>query len=190
MTSSAGLLEVSQIDAALVARARAGDLAAFARLMALHRPKLERYAFFLLGNREDAEEALQDAFVRAFRALDQCHDPAQVGSWMFRILMNRCRSRLARVDLIDHGASAEAAYAAAPADGGWAQLDRREEIDLAVAELSPDQREAFLLKYVENFSYSEMAALTGVPVPALKMRVLRACDRLRKRLEERHRDPA
>ena len=67
MALSSGLSEVSQTDAVLVQRALAGDQAAYAELMARHRRRLERYAWFLLGNREDAEEVLQDTFLRAFR---------------------------------------------------------------------------------------------------------------------------
>jgi RNA polymerase sigma-70 factor (ECF subfamily) len=62
----------------------------------------------------------------------------------------------------------------------------REEIERAVGELSADQREAFLLKYVEELGYDEMSEITGVGVSALKMRVMRACDRLRILLKEVH----
>jgi RNA polymerase sigma-70 factor (ECF subfamily) len=62
----------------------------------------------------------------------------------------------------------------------------REEIERALGELSPDQREAFLLKYVEELGYDEMSEITGVGVSALKMRVMRACDRLRTLLREVH----
>jgi RNA polymerase sigma-70 factor (ECF subfamily) len=188
MARSSGPFKVSQTDAALVHRALAGDQTAYAEIMARHRPGLERYAYFLLGNREDAEEALQDTFLRAFRGLERCLDPAHVGSWIFRILVNRCRTRLAKLDLIDRGAAADAAFALAPADGEWAGGEWREEIERALQELTPDQREAFLLKHVEEFSYEEIESLTGAPVSALRMRVLRACERLRRRLEEGSRD--
>jgi RNA polymerase sigma-70 factor (ECF subfamily) len=62
----------------------------------------------------------------------------------------------------------------------------REEIERALQQLRPDQREAFLLKYVEDLGYEEMSQLTGVGVSALKMRVMRACDRLRELLSEVH----
>ena len=61
-----------------------------------------------------------------------------------------------------------------------------EEIDRALAKLRPEQREAFLLKYVEDLGYDEMSKLTGAGVSALKMRVMRACDRLRELLSEVH----
>lgn len=190
MNWSPGLSKVSQTDAALVQLALAGDQSAYAELMARHRPRLERYAYFLLGNREDAEEVLQDTFLRGFRGLARCLEPSHVGTWMFRILVNRCRSRLARLDLIDRGAAADAAFAAAPDNGEGERGEWREEIERALQQLTPDQREAFLLKHVEDFSYEEIAGLTGAPAAALRMRVLRACERLRRRLEEGSRDYA
>jgi RNA polymerase sigma-70 factor (ECF subfamily) len=62
----------------------------------------------------------------------------------------------------------------------------REEIERALQRLRPDQREAFVLKYVEDLGYDEMSQLTGVGVSALKMRVMRACERLREMLSEVH----
>lgn len=188
MALSSGLFKVSQTDAALVHRALAGDQSAYAEIMARHRPGLERYAYFLLGNREDAEEALQDSFLRAFRGLGRCVEPTRVGPWMFQILVNRCRTRLSKVDLIDRGAAADAALALAPTDGEWTSGEWREEIERALQELTPDQREAFLLKHVEDFSYQEIESLTGTPAATLRMRVMRACERLRRRLEQGSRD--
>ncbi len=69
-----------------------GDLHAYAALMARYRDKFGRYAFHMLGNREDAQEALQDSFVRAYRGLAACREPERFGAWLFRILVNRCRT--------------------------------------------------------------------------------------------------
>lgn len=172
-------------DAELVARARGGDRESYATLVDRHRTSLERFALRLLGEREEAEEALQDSLIRAWTALPQCTEPDRVRGWLFRILVNRCRTRLARGNRQVRGAVGDAALAsapAAPADDGW-----REELTRALAALPEEQREAFLLKHVEAFSYEEMAELTGQSVPALKMRVSRACAALRLRLEEVYR---
>ena len=139
----------------------------------------------MLGNREDAEEALQDAFVRAYRALPRCEDPERFASWLFRILVNRCRTagarrgRRERSVLLDDEAVARASRDHPAENAAW-----REEIDRALAQLPAEQREAFLLKYVEELSYEEMAEMTGAGISALKMRVKRACERLRGLLEE------
>ena len=168
----------------------AGDDDAYAILVARYRGRFARYAMHMLGNREDAEEALQDAFVRAWRALGRCRDPERFDSWLFRILANRCRTRGARRQRYEATFVQDAqALSSAPADrlpaptGGEPGWDKV--VDRALALLDHDQREAFLLKYVDELSYEEMAALTGVRVSALKMRVKRAADRLRELLQER-----
>lgn len=172
-------------DAVLVDRVLGGDVDAYALLVARYRDRYARFAVHMLGNREDAEEALQDAFVRAYRALRSCEDRAHFGSWLFRILVNRCRTAgvrrgrrertLVRDDVALHGAAVEH-----PAErSAW-----REEIRRALDRLDPDGREAFLLKYVEELSYEEMSELTGVGISALKMRVKRSCARLREMLQE------
>lgn len=185
MTQSQGLPLQNDDDATIVAEVLAGDTAAYAVLVARYRAQFGRYAVRMLGSREDAEEALQDAFVRAYRSLARCDDPVRFGSWLFRILANRCRTAGGRKgrrertfindDVALHGASHDH-----PAErNAW-----REEIQGALLKLEPEQREAFLLKHVEDLGYEEMAEITGVGVSALKMRVKRACERLRVLLQE------
>src|SRR5437868_8551833 len=87
-----GIESVGTSDAEVVRRVRAGDTGAYGALVARYRDRLARYALHMLGNREDAEEALQDAFVRAYRSLHRCGDPARFGSWLLAILANRCRT--------------------------------------------------------------------------------------------------
>jgi RNA polymerase sigma-70 factor (ECF subfamily) len=171
----------------IVDRVLRGDVDAYAILVERYRSRYARYAFHMLGNREDAEEALQDAFTRAYRSLSRCEDPERFGAWLFRILVNRCRTmgarrgRRARTFVADEAAILDAAEDH-PADRtAW-----REEIDRALQQIRAEQREAFLLKYVEELGYDEMSRLTGVGVSALKMRVMRACDRLRELLSEVH----
>ena len=89
---------VGTSDADLVRRVRAGDTDAYAEIVARYRDRLGRYAVHMLGDREDAEEALQDTFVRAYRSLARCDDPARFGPWVYGILVNRCRSL---IDLLE-----------------------------------------------------------------------------------------
>lgn len=184
MTLSQGL-PVQNDDAAIVARVLAGDTGAYAILVAKYRAQFARYAVRMLGTREDAEEALQDALVRAYRSLAKCDDPERFGSWLFRILANRCRTtgtrrgRREKTFVRDEGALLDAAHEHPAERAAW-----REEIDRALARLDAEQREAFLLKHVEDLGYEEMSELTGVGVSALKMRVKRACERMRVLLQE------
>jgi RNA polymerase sigma-70 factor (ECF subfamily) len=178
---------MSVLDADLVRQAQSGDLNAYAELVTRYRGGLQRYALHLLGNREEAEEALQDSLLRAYRAIRQCEQPERFRSWLVRILVNRCRTRLARsgppVRDAERDAALDNASVAPTADRtAWG-----EEIHRALRGLVADQREAFLLRHVEEFSYEEMSELTGVSVPALKMRVSRACERLRAELREVYR---
>jgi RNA polymerase sigma-70 factor (ECF subfamily) len=133
----------------------------------------------MLGDAAEAEEALQDAFVRAYRGLRSCREPDRFGAWFLRILVNRCRTRgatrrLRSAVFVRDEAAMERAAARPDGDAEW-----REEIERALARLDVLQREAFVLKHVEGLEYEEMARLTGARVPALKMRVKRACDHLR-----------
>ena len=174
-------------DAAIVARVLRGNAEAFRELVERYRDQYARYALHMLGNREDAEEALQDAFTRAYRSLPRCEDPERFGAWLFRILVNRCRTagtrrgRRARTFVTDDAALLGASEEHPEDSAAW-----REEIDRALQQLRPEQREAFLLKYVEELGYEEMSRMTGVGVSALKMRVMRACERLRGLLSEVH----
>src|SRR6266702_2854833 len=91
-----GIDKVEMSDGELVRRVRAGDIAAYGALVARYRDRLGRYAVHMIGDREDAEEALQDSFVRAYRSLERCYDPARFGAWLYGILVNRCRTTGAR----------------------------------------------------------------------------------------------
>jgi RNA polymerase sigma-70 factor, ECF subfamily len=172
-------------DAEAVAAVLAGDATAFGVLLGRYRDSYTRFAVRMLGNREDADDALQSAFVRAYRNLAKCEDPARFGAWLYQIAINECRTlatRRGRRELRmvrDEGMLEQAVHI----DTAAGELALREEIQRALDKLDADHREAFVLKHIEELSYEEMAELTGVGISALKMRVKRACDRLRELLE-------
>ena len=172
-------------DAMLVRRVLDGDTAAFTTLVDRHAAACTRFATRMLGNREDAEDATQETFLRAYRSLARYEERQAFRTWLFQILINRCRtaavrrSRRHRMFLVDDNAVASASVRPAAEAS-----DLRAELQRVVDALDPDQREAFLLKHVEQLSYDEMAAATGVGVSALKMRVKRACDRMQWMLRE------
>ena len=189
MTQTRGLPIQNDSDAAIVARVLAGDTGAYAVIVARYRAQYGRYAVRMLGSREDAEEALQDAFVRAYRSLAKCDDPERFAPWFFRILANRCRTAGTRRGRRERTfVNDEIALLGAAEDHPAERTAWREELDRALQRLDEDQREAFLLKHVEELGYDEMAVITGVGVSALKMRVKRACERLRLLLQEVHSD--
>jgi RNA polymerase sigma-70 factor, ECF subfamily len=177
----AGLSLTVVTDADLVRQSLAGSPQAFDVLVDRHYERCLRYAARLLGNREDAEEACQDAFVRAHRALDTYAESDRFGAWLFRILINRCRSYAVRLrgTLEDPTESNVLAMIATTRHAELDLMGLREELARAIATLDLEHREAFVLKHVDDLSYDEISELTGVGVSALKMRVKRACDRLR-----------
>jgi len=155
-----------------------GDVEAYRLLVERYRSEFARYAQAAVGDADAAQDAMQEAFIRAFDALETCREPDRFGAWFFRILTNQCRNvvarRRARVPLDD--------VDVAGADRADASLERgelAEALDAALARLTPEQREAFVMKHVEGRSYEEMASLLGVGVDALKMRVHRARDAMR-----------
>jgi len=174
-------------DAELVVRARAGDPGALHDLVERYYDDCWRYAYRMLGDRADAEDAAQETFLRAMAALDSYQERTQFRQWLFTILVNQCRNaRIARSrrtkrfvssdDLPEHDHRRGVVDPPALSDDGLAH---------AVAQLEPDQREALLLRFGEGMDYAQMAAATGASQSALKMRVKRACDRLRRLLGAR-----
>jgi RNA polymerase sigma-70 factor (ECF subfamily) len=155
-------------ERAIIRQVLGGDVEAYASLVDRHYDRCARIAVRILGNREDAEEALQDAFLRAFRALGDYEDRERFAAWLTRILVNQCRTMLARTR------RREAVF-----------LDvEPPELAHALAQLPKDQREAIVLKYADDLTYEEMARITGAGESALKMRVQRAFARLRALLQE------
>jgi RNA polymerase sigma-70 factor (ECF subfamily) len=175
-----------RVDTELVAAAVGGDVEAFAELSRRYRGLYTRFAVRMLGNRDDAEDVLQSAFIRAYRALDRC-DPSRFGAWLYQIVANECRTYVIRRTRRERRMVRD--------EPGWREVatppvvdanDTLDDVRYALGELDIDQREAFLMKHVEELSYEEMAEITGDGVSALKMRVKRACARLRELLEEVH----
>jgi RNA polymerase sigma-70 factor (ECF subfamily) len=172
-------------DRAIIDQVLDGDVEAYSRLVDRHYDRCARIAVRILGNREDAEEALQDAFLRAFRALGDYEDREQFTAWLTRILVNQCRTMLARTRrreavFLDVDLRELDVAVGAPDDAAWPELDR------ALAQLPAPQREAVVLRYAADLTYEEMARITGAGESALKMRVQRAFARLRALLEEVH----
>jgi len=180
----------AQSDAALVAQVIAGDGEAFALLLRRYRDAHLRFATRMLGNRDDADEALQSAFLRAFRSLAKCTEPERFGAWPYRIVVNECRTLATRRAHRERSLVRDAATleTLAERDDPVGSDAVREEIQYALDDLTPEYREAFVLKHVEELSYEEMAEITGVGISALKMRVKRACQRLQALLEEAYHD--
>jgi len=172
---------VEPSDGTIVRRVLDGDVEQYRFLVERYRSRFGRYALAVVGDRDAAQDAMQEAFIRAFDALASCRNPDRFGAWFFRILANQCRNVVARRrDVVDLEVADPAGDERADA-----ALDRSElaaTLEAALARLTPEQREAFVMKHVDGRSYEEMAELLGVGTDALKMRVYRARDTLRELL--------
>ena len=171
-------------DAEIVAAVLDGDENAFGALIGRYQNAFLRYATRMLNSQDDAEDALQSAFIRAYRNIGSCRDPRRFGPWLQKIVVNECRSlgaRRTRRELRFDSRPATLESIASPAGGAGGEI--AEEIGAALQRLPTEQREAFLLRYVEDLGYEEMAELTGAGVSALKMRVKRACEAMKVTLD-------
>ncbi len=172
-------------DDALAARAAQGDEQAFAELVHHCFDDCWRFARRMLDDDTDAEDAVQETFVRVHRAIGRYEPRERFRAWLFRILANRCRTLATR-----RGARArrfvadEQAIANAPARSETVSLLADGALERALQRIDPLQREAFLLKFGEEMEYDAMSDLLGVSVSALKMRVSRARMALRQLLAE------
>ena len=184
--SCSHLLVTGLSDAELIAAVLAGDIDSFTGLIRRYQDTCARFAVRMLGSRADADDVLQSAFMRAFRGLRSCKDPDRFGGWLYQIVVNECRtyaSRQRRRELRFPPATDAIERAVAPGSEAEADNDVGGHIERALSMLPTEQREAFLLKHVEELTYEEIAEMTDVSVSALKMRVKRACDALRDLLE-------
>ena len=162
-------------DAALIRRLAADLDAAFPTLVEDQQDRLFTIAVRVLGNRSDAEEAAQDAFVRAYRAL--AGYPAErirelrLRPWLTTIVLNVCRNRT-RVRRV---ATTELAFepAAEPATDPFASRHARDSWAGLLSSLPPAQRTAIVLRHVDGLSYAEMAEALGRPEGTLKAQVHR-----------------
>src|SRR5881296_3226193 len=173
-------------DGDIVRAVLAGDRERYAVLVERYRDRYARYAARMLGSLDAAEDAVQDAFVRAFDQLAQCRDPDKFSGWLFLILRNRCfaerrRERRASRSLEPRD---DAVASVDRPDGAVEQADWTGALERALGQLTPEQRDVFVLKHVEGLAYDEIARMTGASVASLKMRMHRAYDRLRELLKE------
>lgn len=171
-------------DGELVEATLDGDQEAYGTLVRRHQDDLYRHAVGMVGEAE-ADDLVQEALLRGYRRLDDCRHPDRVGGWLFRIVSSICKDHLKSPRESRSKMSLDADTSPPVVDGeAGADLraDRsflRDELESALAALDPDKREAFLLKHLEEYTYREMSDLLDVSVPALKMRVHRACRELR-----------
>jgi RNA polymerase sigma-70 factor (ECF subfamily) len=165
-------------DAALVQRVLGGDQRAFATLVERHQRPLFTVAARILGNRDDAADATQNAFVRVYQNLGSYDPQHKFFSWIYRILVNECLNAVrAR-----HGSEVLSEAQVNLGDGPFETLrasERREQVQRALLALPPDLRAVIVLRHYAGLSYEEIGeAVGGVPAKTVKSRLYAARQRL------------
>ncbi len=181
-------------EATLVAQAREGEMQAFSELVRRYEGKIFRLAQHVTQNREDAEDVLQETFMKAYEHLDQFQGNSKFYTWIVRIAVNQALMKLRRrktdksVSLdesIDTGEDMVVREVAAW-DESPEQRYSREELgsilDSAIQSLEPPYRSVFILRDIDELSTEDTAEALGLSVPAVKSRLLRARLQLREKL--------
>ena len=181
-------------ESALVTQAREGDTTAFGELVRRYEGKIFRLAQHVTQNREDAEDVLQETFMKAYEHLEQFKGDSKFYTWIVRIAVNQALMKLRRRktdksvsldETIDTGEDTVVREIAAWGENPEQQLSREELggiLDSAIEGLEPLYRSVFVLRDIEELSTEETAEALGLSVPAVKSRLLRARLQLREKL--------
>jgi RNA polymerase sigma factor (sigma-70 family) len=177
-------------EASLLARAKRGELRAYEEVVELHQDVAFRVAWLITGSAADAEEAAQDAFLKAHRALGSFRNGAPFRPWLLRIAANEARSRRAansRREQVHRrvGEESRGRTAASP-ETTLIDSDRRAELIAALWRLNERDRLVIAYRYLLEFSEAETAAALGCRKGTVKSRLSRALGRLRAEMEKAH----
>lgn len=179
-----GAMDSSVEDAALVAACQAGDLRGYERLYSLHGTRMKNLARNLLGNQSDAEDAVQETFLKVQRAISSFRGQSSFVTWTFRILINTCYdARRSRVRKRETGGEESEEHALPERKAAVAHPTLRLALERALARLTGHQRDVFLLYEVEGFRHAEIAAMLEISETASKNTLFQAKKNLRQMLE-------
>ncbi len=172
-----------QSDEALVLKAKRGDAGAFDLLIERHYKRIYKLAFQMLGNPEDAADATQETFVKAFEQLRRFRGDSSFSTWLHRIAINTCRDMMRRNRSIafsqlqpenEHTDFDPATLTEPNADEILMERERAELVWLALRQLSEEARQILILCDMQGFSYAEVAAILNLPEGTVKSRLHRA----------------
>ncbi len=176
------LVQSNERDLAIIDRILSGDESAYRELINRHKDYAYTVAFRIVGNREDAQEIAQDAFMRAFRALDTFNREAKFTTWFYRIVFNGAVGFKRKHRMVTQDVEETTRTALGTAESGdiIKQLERQHYIGQAMEKLSPDDVTMITLFYLKEFTLEEIAEITGIAANTAKVKLHRA----RKRLAE------
>ncbi|MCC7055352.1 MAG: RNA polymerase sigma factor [Gemmatimonadaceae bacterium] len=168
----------------LVEQVQQGDTEAYGLLVRRHLPRGLRIAWRVLRHHEDAEDAVQEAFLRALERIDQCERGRQFGPWFFRIVATTAinRQRSAKRRETDELSETEQGDSVTPSDFATASV-LQDEVAAALATLPPTQRQLIELVTYEEFTPTEAAAMLGIPAGTARWHLHEARKALRTQLQ-------
>ena len=182
-------------DRELVVRAKAGDVDAFGELVERHEAKVYGLCLKMLGNTEDAEDCLQEVFIKAFKALPGFRQEARFSTWLYRIAYNECvmRFRKRKIDTVSIDRPVDLGEGNVDREfADWTNDPRTDVVNNELSnvlvwhmnELNPDNRIVFLLRDVQGLSIGDTAETLALTVPAVKSRLHMARLFLREKLTD------
>lgn len=181
-----------QEDLTQIKRIRSGDTEAFEGLVNKYKNRLYSFLVKMSCSRQDAEEILQEAFIRAFNSIEKYDDRWMFSTWLYRIAINTYKSymkkakRLNTVPIDEFAASRNFAAEGDPEDV-YVRNENRSELISIINSLNDRHKIPLVLKYIKDFSYAEIGEILGISEEAAKMRVLRAKKSICRRYMEWHR---
>ena len=179
MRSDASTQTAADREAGLVARAARGDREAFAALLQRYQRPVVAFAYRYLGQRDDAEDVAQDAFIRVYFSLAKLRQPERFSTYLFATALNLCRRRAARTrPPLDSEGNTESAESTA------LRHEEPEQLLRAVAALPAELRDVVSLRAVEELGFAEIGEIVGASEGACRVRFHRAKELLKAALEE------
>lgn len=169
---------------AVIEQAKRGDQDAFAAVIRHYDAGLRALAYRLLGDRDRMDDALQDAYVNAYRALPRFRGHSKVGTWLYRIAYNACLDELERSRRAVQVPLEDVAEPADPRASVAETVESRRDLVVALSQLAPEDRAAVLLVDAQGFDYREAGEVLGVPGGTIASRLNRARSALRRALPE------
>jgi len=180
----AGMTESN--DTELVQAAATGDRAAFRRLIRKYQKPLFNAAYRITNNREDALDALQDAFLKIYLKLGTFDPDRRFFSWIFKIVVNESLNLVERRSRYDGDESSlERTAATSDPEQDFATRENDLQVQQALMEIKPVHRVVLVLRHFNNFTYREISEITDVAEKTVKSRLFSARQELRKKLQER-----
>lgn len=179
-------------DEMLISRAAKGDASAFNELMTQYERKMYSICYRMCQNHEDAQDCLQEAMLRVYRAISGFKGQSSFSTWLYRVTMNSC------LDELRKRKNKQSTSLDNLLESGWSPSDesdtpehhavaseKKRALHQAISELPEDMRSAIVLRDIEGFSYEEIADSLGINVGTIKSRISRGREKLREKIRKR-----